>query len=344
MAVQFSTLRFSFTKPLGPLGSAQGHPVSDAAKLITYHFTVARVDPQLPVVARAVLTTRCPRHPPHHNPSQHAIANANSAIANANPPRTPRTRPPPRTRPSTGITARRPLTALKLAQMPVTPAPGYAGWAAVAAALALVLLEINADSRLYDDEGADEDSGDVGQKLVDVRRELEVLRASLCWGWARLEEGLRLQEPRIVARRSYSYRTTASRTGTYANLLLSGEGVLKLTDFSNAVQVQSESPRCVDLVGVPYWKGWSGSHNALKADLCFEPAEGPWGRWRRLSSCSGARVDGRDREAALAVHGHRGAAGTSSTMMRPSSTNAAPLRTSSSPLPRCPTLKLQHPA
>jgi hypothetical protein len=81
----------------------------------------------------------------------------------------------------------------------------------------------------YYDEGADEDSGGVGEKLVDVRRELEVLRglcASMCWAWMHrmwlyvdlvedalwiwiersladmvglMEEGLRLQEPRIIA-------------------------------------------------------------------------------------------------------------------------------------------------
>ncbi|KAI0659653.1 kinase-like protein [Cubamyces menziesii] len=56
------------------------------------------------------------------------------------------------------------------------------------------------------------------------------------------------------------------------NLLVNVDGVVKLADFSSAVQVTRTRPTCTDLVGVAYWqapeiRGNSGSYNALKVDV-----------------------------------------------------------------------------
>jgi len=54
------------------------------------------------------------------------------------------------------------------------------------------------------------------------------------------------------------------------NLLISGNGILKLTDFSNAVQVQPHNPLRSDQVGVLYWQApemRSTSYNVLKVDV-----------------------------------------------------------------------------
>ncbi|KAJ7241250.1 hypothetical protein C8J57DRAFT_1561416 [Mycena rebaudengoi] len=54
------------------------------------------------------------------------------------------------------------------------------------------------------------------------------------------------------------------------NLALNGEGVLKLTDFSNAVQVKPKSPRCVDPIGIPYWQAPDvrfGSYNVPNVEV-----------------------------------------------------------------------------
>ncbi|KAJ7270984.1 hypothetical protein C8J57DRAFT_1468177 [Mycena rebaudengoi] len=157
---------------------------------------------------------------------------------------------------------------------------------------ARVLVEINADSRLYDDEGADEDSGGVGQKLVDVRRELEVLRASMYWGWTRCmwiwrrtrfgygwklmersladmmglgEEGLRLQDPRVIARFASDIlqalmflRKHRIAPREHSNhLLLNGEGVLKLSHARVAVFPSASRTG----------RRRSGSYNAPKVDV-----------------------------------------------------------------------------
>ncbi|KAJ7241266.1 hypothetical protein C8J57DRAFT_1561458, partial [Mycena rebaudengoi] len=141
--------------------------------------------------------------------------------------------------------------------------------------------------------GADEDSGGVGEKLVDVRRELKVLRglcASIYWAWMRrmwlyvdlvedalwiwiersladmvglMEEGLGLQEPRIIALLMSDvsffffrarFPAEAPRDLRSDNLLLNGEVVSFALDFSNAVQIKPESPRCAGPVSVPYWQ------------------------------------------------------------------------------------------
>ncbi|KAJ7270952.1 kinase-like domain-containing protein [Mycena rebaudengoi] len=283
-------------------------------------------------------------HAPQHanaNPPQHAH---HAPLApNPNPP--PAHHPPPRPI----ITTRRPLgspgplTALKLAQTPVTPAHRYAGWVATAVAPLEEFIDEPIDPRdVYVGlrEIAEGESGSVyaaelapgapvhrlrlpplvkardlagvekgGRKLVDVRRELEVLRGLWCEHilgmdalyvdlvddalWIRMElmersladmvglveEGLRLQDPRIIARFASDMlqalvflqkHRIAHRDLRSDNLLLNGEGVLKLTDFSNAVQVQPDSPRCSDPVGVPYWQApevRSGSYDALKVDV-----------------------------------------------------------------------------
>ncbi|KAJ7271004.1 hypothetical protein C8J57DRAFT_1716199 [Mycena rebaudengoi] len=102
----------------------------------------------------------------------------------------------------------------------------------------------------YTDEEADEEGG-VGKKLVDVRRELkdalwirmELMERSLADMVGLVEEGLRLQEPRIIAR-------------------FAGDMLQAL--------VQPESPRCADPVGVPDWQASevrSGSYDAPKVDV-----------------------------------------------------------------------------
>ncbi|KAF8999771.1 hypothetical protein BDQ17DRAFT_1427513 [Cyathus striatus] len=54
------------------------------------------------------------------------------------------------------------------------------------------------------------------------------------------------------------------------NLLLNSQGVLKLTDFSNAVQILPDSPMLTDVAGVVYWQApevRSGPYNAFKVDV-----------------------------------------------------------------------------
>ncbi|KZT23011.1 kinase-like protein [Neolentinus lepideus HHB14362 ss-1] len=54
------------------------------------------------------------------------------------------------------------------------------------------------------------------------------------------------------------------------NMLLDGEGVLKIADFSTAVRVSPDAPACSDVVGVIYWQApeiRKGSYDALKVDV-----------------------------------------------------------------------------
>ncbi|KAJ7241263.1 hypothetical protein C8J57DRAFT_1726755 [Mycena rebaudengoi] len=175
-------------------------------------------------------------HPLYHDP--------HAPNANANP--RPRTTP---AAPSTIITTRRPFGSSglpKLAQTPVMPRAatpagspprrirGVGARARRVRALAAPPRARAARDQMRPTDpgllrrGADEDSGGVGEKLVDVRRELELPRglcASMCWAWMRrmwlyvdlvedalwiwiersladmvglMEEGLGLQEPRII--------------------------------------------------------------------------------------------------------------------------------------------------
>ncbi|KAJ7489241.1 kinase-like protein [Mycena latifolia] len=147
------------------------------------------------------------------------------------------------------------------------------------------------------------------QKLTDVERECRLLRGLWCEQvrgidalyvdlvedalWIRMElmerslagvaslvyVGLRLKEPRIIARFTsdmllaldYLQRhNIAHRDLRSDNLLLNSEGVLKLSDFSNAVLVTPEMPRSADPVGVVYWQApevRSGSYDPLKIDV-----------------------------------------------------------------------------
>ncbi|KAJ6463474.1 kinase-like protein [Mycena sanguinolenta] len=147
------------------------------------------------------------------------------------------------------------------------------------------------------------------QKLIDVRTECELLKGLRCEHvlgldalyvdieedslWIRMElmersladvvglvdEGLRLQEPRIVARFANDMlqaleflhkHNIAHRDLRSDNLLLNSQGILKLADFSNAVIVTPESPLATDVVGVMYWQApevRSGSYDPLKIDV-----------------------------------------------------------------------------
>ncbi|KAJ7630019.1 kinase-like protein [Mycena polygramma] len=147
------------------------------------------------------------------------------------------------------------------------------------------------------------------QKLIDVRKECGLLQGLRCEQvlgmdalyvdveedalWIRMElmersladvvglvdEGLRLQEPRIMARFANDMLQAldflqkhhiAHRDLRSDNLLLNAEGVLKLTDFSNAVRVTPETPLESDLVGVVYWQApevRSGAYDPLKIDV-----------------------------------------------------------------------------
>ncbi|KAF8176288.1 kinase-like domain-containing protein [Pholiota molesta] len=145
-------------------------------------------------------------------------------------------------------------------------------------------------------------------KLVDLRRELTLMRG--LWHdnvlgmdgvyvdlqedslWVRMElmersladiislvgDGLQLQE-RTIARFTsdvlcaleYLQRhNIAHRDVRSDNLLLDKHGVLKLADFSNAVQVTRESPMRSDIVGVAYWQApevRKPPYDALKVDV-----------------------------------------------------------------------------
>ncbi|KAJ7054755.1 kinase-like domain-containing protein [Mycena amicta] len=147
------------------------------------------------------------------------------------------------------------------------------------------------------------------QKLLDLQRECRLLRGLMCDQilgldafyvdvvddalWIRMElmersladvvgladQGLRLQEPRIIARFASDMllaidylqkHQIAHRDLRSDNLLLNSEGVLKLTDFSNAVLVTPEKPMSDEQVGVMYWQApevLSGPYDPLKVDV-----------------------------------------------------------------------------
>ncbi|KAJ6619042.1 kinase-like domain-containing protein, partial [Mycena sp. CBHHK59/15] len=181
---------------------------------------------------------------------------------------------------------------------------------------------------------------DGSPKLVDVQRELVLLRGLRCEHvlgmdalyvdlvedalWIRMElmersladvvglvdEGLRLQKPRVIARfardmlQALDYlqkHRIAHRDLRSDNLLLNSEGVLKLTDFSNAVLVTPESPTRSDPVGVMYWQApevFNQPYDPLKIDVWsvgatvwelaeatppFSDAQQPAERWPPIS-------------------------------------------------------------
>ncbi|KAJ7607400.1 kinase-like domain-containing protein [Roridomyces roridus] len=146
-------------------------------------------------------------------------------------------------------------------------------------------------------------------KLVDVQRECSLLRGLWCEQvlgldalyvdlvddalWIRMElmersladvvglvdAGLRIQEPRVLARfasdmlQALDYlqkHGIAHRDLRSDNLLLNSQGVLKLTDFSNAVLVTPEAPLATEPAGVLFWQApevRSGSYDPLKIDV-----------------------------------------------------------------------------
>nr|GAT58073.1 STE/STE20/PAKA protein kinase [Mycena chlorophos] len=181
------------------------------------------------------------------------------------------------------------------------------------------------------------------QKLLDIRKECTLLRGLMCEQvlgldalyvdieddalWIRMElmersladvvgladQGLRLQEPRIIARFAsdmllaidYLQRhQIAHRDLRSDNLLLNSEGVLKLTDFSNAVLVTPDEPMSTEQVGVMYWQApevLSGAYDPLKIDVWsvgatvwelaeanppFADTDQPEDRWPPLSNPS----------------------------------------------------------
>ncbi|TFK37694.1 hypothetical protein BDQ12DRAFT_685120 [Crucibulum laeve] len=145
-------------------------------------------------------------------------------------------------------------------------------------------------------------------KLVDLRRELGLMRG--LWHenilgmdalyvdlvedslWIRMElmersladivglvgDGLMLQD-RMIARFASDVLNAleylqrhhiAHRDVRSDNLLLNSRGILKLTDFSNAVQVTAESPMCSDPAGVIFWQApeiRTPPYNVLKVDV-----------------------------------------------------------------------------
>ncbi|KAF7307827.1 Non-specific serine/threonine protein kinase [Mycena kentingensis (nom. inval.)] len=252
-----------------------------------------------------------------------------------------------------------PLTALSMAQTPITPAHRYAGWVAEAVAPLEDFIDEQAEPRdFYTDlqEIAEGESGSVyaavlepsapisrlklpplirardendiahgkqvlvamkcialvpggSQKLIDLQRECTLLRGLMCEQvlgldalyvdlvddalWIRMElmersladvvgladQGLRLQEPRIIARFASDMllaidylqkRQIAHRDLRSDNLLLNSEGVLKLTDFSNSVLVSADEPTSSEQVGVMYWQApevLRGPYDPLRVDV-----------------------------------------------------------------------------
>ncbi|KAF9494647.1 kinase-like protein [Pleurotus eryngii] len=145
-------------------------------------------------------------------------------------------------------------------------------------------------------------------KLVDLRRELKLMKG--LWNsnilgmdavyvdlvedslWVRMElmersladvvalvpEGLVLAD-RMIARFANDIllaldylrkHRIAHRDVRSDNLLLNSHGILKLADFTNAIQVPSEGSECSDVVGVVYWQApemRTGPYDPLKVDV-----------------------------------------------------------------------------
>ncbi|KAJ7145872.1 kinase-like domain-containing protein [Mycena epipterygia] len=108
---------------------------------------------------------------------------------------------------------------------------------------------------------------------------MELMERSLADIVGLVDKGLWLQEPRVMARFANDMlqaldflqkHNIAHRDLRSDNLLLNSEGVLKLTDFSNAVLVTPEAPLSTDPAGVLYWQApevRSGAYDPLKIDV-----------------------------------------------------------------------------
>jgi len=121
------------------------------------------------------------------------------------------------------------------------------------------------------------------QVFVDVVEDalwikMELMERSLADVVMLAEEGIVVQEKPIAQFASdvlhaLSYLQLlgiAHRDLRSDNLLVSPRGVVKISDFSSAVQVPRDEPTCSDLAGVIYWQPPEmrlGSYNALKVDV-----------------------------------------------------------------------------
>ncbi|KII90107.1 hypothetical protein PLICRDRAFT_40309 [Plicaturopsis crispa FD-325 SS-3] len=107
---------------------------------------------------------------------------------------------------------------------------------------------------------------------------MELMERSLADVVGLVSEGLMVQE-RMIARFASDVllaleylqdQRIAHRDVRSDNLLLNAAGVLKIADFSNAVQLPPRNPTRTEPVGVIYWQApemRSGSYNALKVDV-----------------------------------------------------------------------------
>ncbi|EJF57489.1 kinase-like protein [Dichomitus squalens LYAD-421 SS1] len=108
---------------------------------------------------------------------------------------------------------------------------------------------------------------------------MELMERSIADVIALVEEGIDLSE-KIMAQIARDVvdalcylqsNCIAHRDVRSDNLLVDKDGVVKLADFSNAVQVTQSDPICCDPAGVPYWQApeirRGGSYNALKVDV-----------------------------------------------------------------------------
>ncbi|KAI0742829.1 kinase-like protein [Daedaleopsis nitida] len=107
---------------------------------------------------------------------------------------------------------------------------------------------------------------------------MELMERSVADIIALIEEGVDVSET-IISRIAgdvvdalcyLQSRGIAHRDVRTDNLLVNSDGVVKLADFSNAVQVTREKPICTDPAGVVYWQAPEirmGSYNALKVDV-----------------------------------------------------------------------------
>ncbi|KAI1789681.1 kinase-like protein [Ganoderma leucocontextum] len=107
---------------------------------------------------------------------------------------------------------------------------------------------------------------------------MELMERSVADAIALVEEGIDLNE-KIMAQVAHDAldalvylqsKGIAHRDVRSDNLLVNREGVVKLADFSHAIQVARSNPMCSDLAGVIYWQApevRGGSYNALKVDV-----------------------------------------------------------------------------
>ncbi|KAI0755748.1 kinase-like protein, partial [Fomes fomentarius] len=106
---------------------------------------------------------------------------------------------------------------------------------------------------------------------------MELMERSVAIIIALAEEGVQLDEQLMaqiakdVVQALYylQSRGIAHRDVRSDNLLVNRDGIVKLADFSNAVQVTKHKATCNDAVGVIYWQApemRGGSYNALKVD------------------------------------------------------------------------------